>query len=732
MSSPTRSEHSNYDVDYVIDFQFGTKAAEQAQAEAQFTKLIQALGNLGLATEVRNGENNSLLIFVKVASESHIRAEVYRSRVQDWLYGVRARAPEKELQTALSDEPITPAEQLRLVYLLITKPQNEGGAGITPKYGEWKNVKSIFPLHDSRFNSTWVKGLSTKYLLEEEDLTQIRDRFGEKIAFYFSFLQNYFIFLSFPAIFGFSVWVLFGYYSKIYAVVNGLWTVIFIEYWKKKEVDLAVQWGVHGVSRIQHKRPGFKHEAIVTDVVTGEKVKFYSPFKRLERQLLQLPFAICAAMVLGSLIAVCFAIEIFISEIYSGPFKTYLVLLPTVILSTAMPTLSAILTNFASRLTELENYETTDAEETAMIQKIFVLNFITSYLPIFLTAFVYVPFAQIIVPHLGIFNIAVKPFAENEKQMTAPQTGFQIDPHRLRKQVIYFTVTAQIVNFLLEVIVPYAKRTVFRKYKEVQEERAAKNGKDLQVAIVDLPEEKEFLSRVRAQAELGEYDVASDLREMVVQFGYLALFSAVWPLAGLSFLINNWVELRGDALKIAIETQRPVPWRADSIGPWMHALGFLAWLGSMTTAALVFLFGDGGIGPNGTPHNITGWGLLLAILFSEHLYFGVQLIVRAALSKVDSPGLQQERAEKFAVRKKFLEESLGQEAMERDVEGRNLTTEKVTRRSLEEDARQSTMPGHGSPEERFWNRQRGPGETIAVGRSLIAKTSALNETKKQR
>lgn len=96
-----------------------------------------------------------------------------------------------------------------------------------------------------------------------------------------------------------------------------------------------------------------------------------------------------------------------------------------------------------------------------MISKIFILNFITSYLPIFLTAFVYVPFAQIIVPYLDVFQLAVKPFAENEKQMATPQTGFQINPDRLKKQVIYFTVTAQIVSFALEVIVPFAKRKVF-------------------------------------------------------------------------------------------------------------------------------------------------------------------------------------------------------------------------------------------------------------------------------
>lgn len=155
-----------------------------------------------------------------------------------------------------------------------------------------------------------------------------------------------------------------------------------------------------------------------------------------------------------------------------------------------------------------------------MVQKIFVLNFITSYVPLFLTAFVYVPFAQIIVPHLDIFQLAVKPFAEDEKQMTAPKTGFQINPDRLKKQVIYFTVTAQIVNFALEILMPYVKRKVFHKVKEVKADRAAKRGGNSEDATAnDHPEEAEFLTRVRNEAELDVYDVTSDFREMIVQFG---------------------------------------------------------------------------------------------------------------------------------------------------------------------------------------------------------------------
>lgn len=153
------------------------------------------------------------------------------------------------------------------------------------------------------------------------------------------------------------------------------------------------------------------------------------------------------------------------------------------------------------------------------MSKIFILNFITSYLPIFLTAFVYIPFGQIIVPHLDIFSLTVRPFAENEKQLTAPKAGFQINPNRLKGQVIYFTVTAQIVNFLLEIIVPYVSRRFFRKVKEVKTNRAMKKSGTASPTADDHPEEAAFLTRARNEAELSVYDVTTDFREMIVQFG---------------------------------------------------------------------------------------------------------------------------------------------------------------------------------------------------------------------
>lgn len=208
---------------------------------------------------------------------------------------------------------------------MITKPVDDGGAGITPGNNQWKHVESVFPLHNHAFNKAWIQKWSSKYLLDQADLDEIRDKFGESVAFYFAFVQSYFRFLVFPTAIGAASWLLLGRFSFFYALVNCLWSVVFFEYWKKKEVDLAVQWGVRGVSTIQHPRPEFKWEFEAEDAVTGEPVKVYPPFKRLQTQLLQIPFALACIAVLGGLVVTCNSLEIFINEVYDGPGKQYLV-----------------------------------------------------------------------------------------------------------------------------------------------------------------------------------------------------------------------------------------------------------------------------------------------------------------------------------------------------------------------------------------------------------------------
>ena len=146
-----------------------------------------------------------------------------------------------------------------------------------------------------------------------------------QVAFYFAFTQYYFVQLFVPAFFGIGAYAVLGYYSPIFAIVNVLWCIIFVEYWKQQEVDLSLRWGVKNVSTIQEKRHGFQFEQETKDPISGQTIYHFPAHKRLTRQLLQIPFGILAVIMLGTLIATCFAIEIFLSEVYNGPFKDVLV-----------------------------------------------------------------------------------------------------------------------------------------------------------------------------------------------------------------------------------------------------------------------------------------------------------------------------------------------------------------------------------------------------------------------
>ena len=103
-------------------------------------------------------------------------------RVQDWIYGVRSAEPSKETKKLLETEPLKEAEKQRILYQLITNPESEGGAGITPGENEWQCVERLCPLHDHTYNKQWIKKWSTSYLLSKEDLDDIRNRFGEKVS----------------------------------------------------------------------------------------------------------------------------------------------------------------------------------------------------------------------------------------------------------------------------------------------------------------------------------------------------------------------------------------------------------------------------------------------------------------------------------------------------------------------------------------------------------------------
>lgn len=79
---------------------------------------------------------------------------------------------------------------------------------------------------------------------------------------------------------------------------------------------------------------------------------------------------------------------------------------------------------------------------------------------------------------------------------------------------------------------------------------------------------------------------------MLVQMGYVVLFSSAFPLAGLCALGNNLLEIRSDAFKLAHVHQRPFGQRVANIGTWQNALGLLGLAAVIVNCALIGLSGQ--------------------------------------------------------------------------------------------------------------------------------------------
>lgn len=199
-----------------------------------------------------------------------------------------------------------------------------GGAGVTPEFGKWENVTAMFPLHNHRTNRELLTRLSKRIFLTLEDLDQIRDLWGAKVAFYFAFIQTYFRSLTFPCAAGIVAWAFLPKYSLFFALVIGIWCTVFLEYWKIKQADLAIRWNVRGVGDLKTNRPQFHYEKEVVD--SAGRIRHHFPkWKRILRQSVVVPFVLVSTLFLGILITFVFAIEIFVSEAYDGPYKWYLV-----------------------------------------------------------------------------------------------------------------------------------------------------------------------------------------------------------------------------------------------------------------------------------------------------------------------------------------------------------------------------------------------------------------------
>jgi hypothetical protein len=171
-----------------------------------------------------------------------------------------------------------------------------------------------------------LKSWSTKWLISDADLLKIRDHFGEKVAYYFAFLQNYLIWLSAPAVVGILVYLTHSNTLAIwFSLFMLLWAILFTEMWRRKESELALQWGVRNYSKHEKRRAEFKGEKIIKDRVTGEDTPYVSAKTLLGRRIASIPGVVAGAFLLSIIVGFVFVLQLFLHEYYNGPFRQFLV-----------------------------------------------------------------------------------------------------------------------------------------------------------------------------------------------------------------------------------------------------------------------------------------------------------------------------------------------------------------------------------------------------------------------
>ena len=111
---------------------------------------------------------------------------------------------------------------------------------------------------------------------------------------------------------------------------------------------------------------------------------------------------------------------------------------------------------------------------------------------------------------------------------------------------------------------------------------------------VENENEKQEKSRKweREYTLMPENPIIYDYCELIVQFGFVTLFSSAFPLAGIFAFLNNLVELRRDGRKYTKYTQRPVPRRARGIGIWQPAFKFMAHFSILTNILQMAFISD--------------------------------------------------------------------------------------------------------------------------------------------
>uniref|UniRef100_A0AAR2LQH1 Anoctamin n=1 Tax=Pygocentrus nattereri TaxID=42514 RepID=A0AAR2LQH1_PYGNA len=475
---------------------------------------------------------------------------------------------------------------------------------------------SAFPLHDvSCIEMKWANyGVFFKY--QPADL--IRKYFGEKIGLYFAWLGVYTQLLIPASAMGIVVFLygwltvdtnvpsqemcderlnftmcplcdrvcdywqlssmcstarasyLFDNHATVaFAIFMSLWAAVFLEHWKRRQRCLQHRWDLTDMEEEEvgtlftttHNLPIASESLTWKDRLPGYCVNVSSILL-----MVGVTFSAVFGVILYRIIV--FAVMSMNPDHEAKANVRVTVTTTAVIINLLVVlVLDEIYGAVAVWITELEIPRTEAAFEEHLILKAFLLKSMNAFAPVFYVAFFKGRFAG----RPGDYVYVFKDFRMEE---CAPagcliEVCIQLGMIMLGKQLIQ--------NNVFEIAIPKLKK-MYRTYKEEKEGGEKKKSKD-----PNRPRHRWDLDY-----ELEPYEgLSPEYMEMIIQYGFVTLFVASFPLAPVFALLNNVIEIRLDAAKFVTEIRRPDAVRAKEIGIWYNILSGISKFAVITNAFVI-------------------------------------------------------------------------------------------------------------------------------------------------
>uniref|UniRef100_A0A671XHR9 Anoctamin n=1 Tax=Sparus aurata TaxID=8175 RepID=A0A671XHR9_SPAAU len=384
--------------------------------------------------------------------------------------------------------------------------------------------------------------------------------------------------------------------TVFFSIFMALWAAMFMEHWKRRQMRLNYEWDLTGfedeeVSGADHPRAEYEFQVMQKSLIPCKYVEiinlfslyFYFQIEKLscrDRLPAYMTNIVMMLLMIGVTFAIVFGVILYrIStkaalHMSSNPITRNHVQL-TVKTTAAIINLVVILIldevygAVARWLTVLEVPKTDKSFEERLIFKTFILKFVNAFSPIIYIAF----FRGRLVGRPGNYLYVFESYRMEECAHGGclMELCIQLSITMLGKQLIQ--------NNLFEIGIPKLKKLI----RYIQSKQGAFQEEERQKKLRRY-ETDHFLEPFAG--------LTPEYMEMIIQFGFVTLFVASFPLAPLFALLNNIIEIRLDAKKFVTELRRPVAARAKDIGIWYNILRGVAKVAVIINAFVISFTSD--------------------------------------------------------------------------------------------------------------------------------------------